>query len=54
MKSNRRSISLLTNKSKTFEKIIYNGLMDFAEKCSIIMYKQNGFRKIKTIIRAQL
>lgn len=49
---NYRPISLLSNISKIFEKIIYNRLVNFLEKHSLLTDTQNGFRKKKSTIRA--
>ena len=43
--SNYRPISLLTNFSKFFEKVMYNRLVDFAERFNILYHNQFGFRK---------
>ena len=43
--SNYRPISLLTNFSKFFEKVMYNRLVDFAECFNILYHNQFGFRK---------
>ena len=42
---NYRPISLLPNFSKFFEKVMYNRLLEFAEKYDIFYLRQFGFRK---------
>ena len=42
---NYRSISLLPNLSKFFEKVMYNRLIEFVETYEILYYCQFGFRK---------
>ena len=43
--ANYRPISALSSFSKVFEKLIYNQLYNFLEKCSILYKYQFGFRK---------
>ena len=43
--SNYRPISLLTNFSKLFEKVMYNRVVDFAERFNILYHNQFGFHK---------
>jgi retron-type reverse transcriptase len=43
--SNNRPISLLTNFSKCFEKIMHNRLVIFAERFNVLYHNQFGFRK---------
>lgn len=50
--ANYRPISLLSNVSKIFEKIIYNRLIKFLDKGNVVSDSQNGFRKKKSTISA--
>ena len=43
--TNYRSISLLSNFSKFFEKVMYNRMIEFAEQYNILYRCQFGFRK---------
>ena len=43
--SNYRSISLISNLAKNFEKLIYNRLYDFISKNKLLSCKQYGFTK---------
>ena len=49
---NYRPISLLSNISKIFEKIMHEQITDFLENHQILSENQNGFRKGKSTIRA--
>ena len=46
--SNYRPITLLSNISKIFEKIIYSRLIYFFDRFNVISTSQNGFRKNKS------
>lgn len=50
--NNYRPIALLSNISKIVERIIYNRLIAFLEKCDALSSFQNGFRKGKSTVRA--
>ena len=43
--SNYRPISLLSIFNRIFEKMMYNRLKSFIEKCNILLYSQYGFRE---------
>ena len=43
--SNYRSISLLYNIDKIFEKLMHSRLIEFLEEKQILYYRQFGFRK---------
>ena len=43
--SNYRSISLLSNIDKIFEKLMHSRLIEFLEEKQILYYRQFGFRK---------
>lgn len=49
---NYRPISLLSNISKIFERVMCDRLISFFERHSVISGRQNGFRKGKSTIRA--
>lgn len=49
---NYRPVSLLSNVSKIFEKIIYSRLMSFIENNGLLTDQQNGFRKKRSTINA--
>ena len=49
---NYRPVSLLSNISKIFEKVIYNRLISFIDNNNLITDQQNGFRKKRSTIRA--
>lgn len=49
---NYRPIALLSNISKIFERVIYNRLLDFFDRCAILADSQNGFRKNRSTSRA--
>lgn len=49
---NYRPISLLSNVSKIFEKIISSRFIEFFERHSLLSDRQNGYRKGKSTIRA--
>lgn len=49
---NYRPISLLSNVSKVFEKLIHDRLLTFIEKNNILSSSQSGFRKGKSTVQA--
>ena len=46
--NNYRSVSLLTVLLDVFEKIIYNGFLNFLDTCNVLFENQFGFRKKQT------
>lgn len=49
---NYRPVSILSNVSKIFEKIIYTRIMNFVETKNVITERQNGFRRNRGTTRA--
>ena len=52
--SNYRPISLLSIFNRIFEKMMYNRLKSFIEKCNILLYSQYGFREKRSTEHAIL
>lgn len=52
--SNYRPISLLSIFNRIFEKMMYNRLKSFIEKCNILLYSQYGFREKRSAEHAIL
>ena len=52
--SNYKTISLLSNFNRIFEKIMYNRMKDFIEKHDLLHSSQYGFRQANSTQRAIL